>query len=90
MAIIKRYNKKNGQKKTCYQAEIYVRGVRLKCKTFKQRTEAYIWHDKEKENLLRDPSELRTYKENLFFSDCFKKYLKEAYPLLANIHSTVL
>ena len=82
MSIIKRYSKKNGQRKLCYQSQVYVKGVRLKCKTFKNRIEACIWHDREKEKLLRDPSELRTYKENLFFSDCFKKYLKEAYPLL--------
>ena len=79
MAIIKRYTKKNGQKKVCYQAEVYIKGIRLQCKTFKQRTEACIWHDKEKETLLRNPSERKS--KNLFFSDCFKMYLKEAFPL---------
>ena len=80
MAIIKRYTKKNGQRKVCYQAQVYVRGMRLQCKTFKQRTEACIWHDEQKEKLLRDPSEKKS--KNLFFSDCFKMYLTEAFPLI--------
>ena len=83
MSIIKRYSKKkNWQRKLCYQAQIYVGGVCLKSKTFKQRTEACIWHDREKEKLLRDPSDVNSYKERLFFSDCFERYLKEAFPLL--------
>ena len=81
MAIIKRYFKKSGQKKVCYQAQVYVRGFRLKCKTFKNKTEACIWHDREKEKLLKDPSEICQEKETLFFSDCFEKYIKEAFSL---------
>ena len=42
MAIIKRYIKKNGQKKVCYQAQVYVQCIRQKCKTFKTKTEAYV------------------------------------------------
>ena len=79
MAIIKRYFKKNGQRKVCYQAQVYVRGVRLHCKTFKNKTEACIWHDKQKEQLLNNPSEFYQEKEILFFSDCFERYLKEAF-----------
>lgn len=81
MAIVKmKYIKKNGKKNYYYQAQIYINGVRLKCKTFKQKAEAYIWQDKEKERLLRDPSEKKS--TNLFFSDCFDRYLEEAFPLL--------
>ena len=82
MAIIKRYFKKNGQRKVCYQAQVYIKGIRLQCKTFKSKTEACIWHDKQKEQLLKDPSELYQEKPSVFFSDCFKRYLKEALPLL--------
>ena len=81
MAIIKRYFKKNNQRKVCYQAQVYVRGFRLQCKTFKNKTEACIWHDKQKEQLLKNPSEMYQEKENLFFSDCFERYLKEAFSL---------
>ena len=81
MAIIKRYIKKNGIRKVCYQAQIYVRGNCLKSKTFKNKTEACIWHDREKERLLKDPSEMCQEKEEIFFSDCFERYLQEAFPL---------
>ncbi|MDE0119565.1 MAG: site-specific integrase [Bdellovibrionales bacterium] len=82
MAIIKRYIKKNGQKKVCYQAQVYVKGFRLKCKTFKNKTEAYVWHDKQKEQFLKNPSEFYQEKESIFFSECFKQYVEEAFPLL--------
>ena len=82
MAIIKRYIKKNGIKKVCYQAQIYVRGHCLKSKTFKNKTEACIWHDREKERLLKNPSEYYEEEPCLFFSDCFERYIKEAFPLL--------
>ena len=82
MAIIKRYIKKNGQRKVCYQAQVYVRGYRLKCKTFKNKTEACIWHDKEKEQFLKNPSDLYQEKQSVFFSECFKRYTEEAFPLL--------
>ena len=82
MAVIKRYIKKNKQKKLCYQAQVYVRGVRLQCRTFKSKTEALIWHDREKEQLQKGPSEYKRNKSLEFFSDCFKRYLEEAFPLL--------
>ena len=82
MSIIKRYFKKNKQKKLCYQAQVYVRGVRLKCKTFKSKTEACVWHDKEKEKFLNNPSNLYQEQQSVFFSHCFDRYLKEAFPLL--------
>ena len=82
MAIIKRYIKKNGQKKVCYQAQVYVKGFRLKCKTFKTKTEACIWHDKEKEQFLKNPSEFYQEKSSLVFSECLKRYMEEAFPLL--------
>ena len=82
MAIIKRYSRKNKQKKICYQAQIYIRGVRLKCKTFKNKTEACVWHDKEKEQLLKNPFGIYQEKQSIFFSDCLNRYIKEALSLL--------
>ena len=82
MAIIKRYIKKNGQKKVCYQAQVYVKGFRLNCKTFKTKTEACIWHDKEKEQLLKNPLQFNQEKSNVVFSECLKRYMEEAFPLL--------
>ena len=82
MAIIKRYIKKNGQKKVCYQAQVYIKGIRLKCRTFKTKTEACVWHDKQKEQLLKNPSEFYQEKSVMFFSDCLRQYQEEALPLL--------
>ena len=82
MAIIKRYIKKNGQRKLCYQAQVYVGGIRLQSKTFKNKTSACVWHDKQKEQLLKDPSATYQEKPIMFFSDCLKRYLAEAFPLL--------
>ena len=79
MAIIKRYIKKKGQRKLCYQAQVYVRGLRLQSKTFKNKTSACVWHDKQKEQLLKDPSATYQEKPIMFFSDCFEQYLKEAF-----------
>ena len=82
MAIIKRYIKKNGQRKVCYQAQIYIRGIRLQCKTFKNKTTACVWHDKQKEILLKNPSDYNQEKQTVFFSECFERYMKEAFTLL--------
>ena len=90
MAIIKRYIKKNGQRKVCYQAQVYVKGFRLKCKTFKNKTEACVWHDKQKEQLLKNPSELYQEKQSVFFSECFKQYLGGSVSLIEKGYTTRL
>ena len=83
MAIIKRFHKKNGKKKIFYQAQVYVRGFRLAHKSFETKALAVIWHEEQKKRLTKDPSELfETEKSEMLFSDCFKKYIKEAFPLL--------
>lgn len=82
MSIAKRFYKENHSKKTCYQAQIYIRGVRVKTKTFKTKKEAFIWHDKEKRTLKGDLSELKREYSFHFFSDCLKLFEKEAIPLL--------
>ena len=83
MAIIKRYHKKNGKKKVFYQAQVYVRGMRLTYKSFDTKTEACIWHEVQRKKLTKNPSELlETDKLEMSFSDCFRKYLNEAFPLL--------
>ena len=83
MAIIKRHHQKNGKKKIFYQAQVYVRGVRLTYKSFNTKAEAAIWHEKQRKKLIQNPSELfETDKSEMIFSDCFNKYLEEAFPLL--------
>ena len=41
MSITKRFYKENGSKKICCQAQVYVRGVRLKTRTFKTKREVF-------------------------------------------------
>ena len=82
MSITKRFYKENGSKKICYQAQVYIRGVRLKTRTFKTKREALVWHDKEKVFLKGDPSELKRESSLHCFSDCLKIYKKEAVPFL--------
>ena len=50
MAIIKRkYRTKKQQKPvTFYQAEVFIKGVRIAIKNFSRRKEAFLWHEKEK------------------------------------------
>ena len=82
MAIIKRFHKKNGKKKIFYQAQVYVRGVRLTYRSFNTKASAVIWHEQQKKKLTCNPSELfETEKSKLYFSECFRKYLREAFPL---------
>ena len=83
MAIIKRFNKKNGKKRIFYQAQVYVRGYRIAHKSFETKALAVIWHEEQKKKLTKDPSSFfETEKSEMLFSDCLKKYIDEAFPLL--------
>ena len=83
MAIIKRFNKKNGKKRIFYQAQVYVRGYRIAHKSFETKALAVIWHEEQKKRLTKDPSSFfETEKSEMLFSDCLKKYIDEAFPLL--------
>ena len=81
MAIIKRFHKKNGKKKIFYQAQVYVRGMRLTYKSFNTKAEAVIWHEIQRKKLTKNPSEPFKQDTEMLFSDCFKKYLNEGLPL---------
>ena len=83
MSIIKRHKIKNGKKRLFYQAQVYVRGTRLTYRSFNTKAEAVIWHETQKRRLTTNPSALfETEKSETSFFDCFRKYLKEAFPLL--------
>ena len=81
MAIIKRFHKKNGKKKIFYQAQVYVRGMRLTYKSFNTKAEAVIWHEKQRKKLTNNPSERFKQDTEMLFLDCFKQYLNEGFPL---------
>ena len=83
MAIIKRYKFKNKKKRIFYQAQVYVKGVRLVYQSFETKAEAVIWHEEQRKRLTKSPQALfEESKSEIYFSDCFKRYVNEAIPLL--------
>ena len=81
MAIIKRFHKKNGKKKIFYQAQVYIGGMRLTYKSFNTKAEAVIWHEVQRKRLMKNPSERFKQNTEMLFSNCFKQYLNEGFPL---------
>ena len=65
------------KRKTVYFAQVYLNGVRVKSKSFDTKTEAYVWHDKEKARLKEGKTFLDEELREIFFEDCVKRYLKE-------------
>ena len=70
------------KKKNVYQAQVYVRGVRLSSKVFENKTQAYIWHDREKDRLEKGETIEEKELKELLFCDCVEKYIKEYLPKL--------
>lgn len=83
MAVRKRTRKsKNGQKKSViFEAEVYVRGVRVAYKAFDTRASAEAWHEETKaRNETGQPTNQSL--ENATFGDCFNRYVAERIPQL--------
>ena len=76
MAIIKRRyrNKKQQKPSTYYQAEIFIKGVRVAIKNFSQKREAMLWHEKEKYQFTRSPE---TLNDQMLFKECIDKFWKD-------------
>ena len=77
MAIIKRnYRKKNQQKPTIYyQAEVFIKGVRVSVKNFSTKREAVLWHEKERQKFTFSPTSLN---DKIQFKDCVFKFWEDA------------
>ena len=77
MAIIKRKyrNKKNQKPTTFYQAEVFVKGVRVAVKNFSQKREAILWHEHQKHKFTFNSGGLS---ERMPFQDCLKDFYKDA------------
>ena len=71
MAIIKRYR----NKKTFYQAELFVKGVRIATKNFSTKREAFVWHEEEKHKLTLSPASLNN---RMTFKSCVEKFWEDA------------
>ena len=76
MAITKRQYRTKKQKKPIiyYQAEVFIKGVRVSAKTFSTKREAVFWHEKEKQRYTLDPASLN---DRMLFKDCVDKYWKD-------------
>ena len=76
MAIIKRrYRTKKQQKPvTFYQAEVFIKGVRVAIKNFSIRREAIFWHERQKQKFTFSPTSLN---DQMLFKDCVDRFWKD-------------
>ena len=77
MAITKRkYRTKKQQKPVIfYQAEVFIKGVRVSMKTFSTRRDAILWHEKKKQKFSLSP---RSLNDQMPFKECLDKFWKDA------------
>ncbi|MCZ0931716.1 MAG: site-specific integrase [Oligoflexia bacterium] len=76
MAIIKRrYQTKKQQKPvTFYQAEVFIKGVRIAVKNFSTKREAILWHEEQRYKFSSSPTSL---KDRMRFKDCVDEFCKD-------------
>ena len=77
MAIIKRkYRTKKQQKPVIYyQAEVFIKGVRVAVKNFSTKREAILWHEEKRHKLTFSSSRMNG---QVTFKICVSRFLKEA------------
>ena len=77
MAIIKRkYRTKKQQKPVIfYQAEVFIKGVRVAMKAFSTKREAILWHEEQRHKLTFSPTSLN---DRMRFKDCVDEFWKDA------------
>ena len=77
MAIIKRkYRTKKQQKPVIfYQAEVFIKGVRVSAKTFHTKKEAILWHERERHKFTFSPSSLN---DQMTFKECLDRFMEDA------------
>ena len=76
MAIIKRkYRSKKQQKpKVFYQAEVFIKGVRIAVKNFSTKREATLWHEEQRHKFTFSPASLN---DQMKFKDCVNQFWKD-------------
>ena len=76
MAIIKRkYRSKKQQKpKVFYQAEVFIKGVRIAVKNFSTKREAILWHEEQRHKFTSSPASLN---DRMRFKDCVSQFWKD-------------
>ena len=77
MAIIKRQYRTKKQKKPViyYQAEVFIKGVRVAVKNFSGKREAILWHEEQRHKFTSSPASLN---ESMSFKDCLDKFLESS------------
>ena len=58
-----------------YQAEVFVKGVRVAGKSFSQKREAVLWHEKEKQKFTSHPN---PFNEQMLFKECVDKFWEDS------------
>jgi len=83
MSVTRKFRKVKGGGKSSqvYEAQVYVRGVRVETKTFDTKTAAMVWHDETK-RLYLDGKAGRRREVDITFSACFERYVRERLPEL--------
>lgn len=76
MAIIKRqYHTKKQQKPVIYyQAEVFIKGVRVAIKNFSVKREAILWHEEQRYKFTSSPS---SQQDKMLFKECLDKFIKD-------------
>ncbi len=82
MAVIKhvRRGKISSKKKVFFEAQVYVRGLRVATKTFETRAAAEVWHDETKRHFLSGQVTGSVTTAQITFDDCIIEYEKEVLP----------
>ena len=76
MAIIKRqYRTKKQQKpKVFFRAEVFIKVVRVVCKKFPTKREAFLWHEEQRYKFTSSPTSLN---DRMLFKECLDKFIKD-------------
>ena len=77
MAIIKRQYKTKKQQKPIiyYQAEVFIKGVRVAVKNFSVKRSAILWHEEQRHKFTSSPSSLN---DQMKFKDCMDRFWESA------------
>ena len=82
MAIIKRFHKKMVERKFFTKHKYMLEVIGLLIKVSIQKWKLFSGMNNKKKQLTNNPAALFKQETEVFFSDCFKKYVEEAFPLL--------
>ena len=77
MAITRKIYRNKTQKKPViyYQAEVFIKGVRVSMKNFSQKREAILWHEHQRHKFAYNPD---SFKAQMLFKDCVDEFCKDA------------